>query len=231
MDRELNRASLFFRYIREEHEHHREVFERGKREMLESLKNVRVDPNAQPQHAPPPAQEQATAPENIDDQRSGALDSDLKKLYRRIVVETHPDKTDKMGLSQKEIEKRDKAYRRAAAASDKADGDTLIEIAVDLDIETGIDETKVAESLRRRAKVLEDEIHNIKKSVEWFWVHSPDDKKIEIIKEICRRNGWIYITDEQIAESVRRALGIHPGSRDEVMRKAREMAQKRRQIS
>ena len=231
MDRELNRASLFFRYIREENEHHRSVFERGKREMLESLKNVRVDPTAQPQAPAPPQQEAPGAPSDPGDQKSESLDADLKKLFRKIVVETHPDKTDKMGLSQKEIDKREKAYRRATAASVKADGDTLIEIAVDLDIEIGIDDLKIAESLRRRAKILEDEIHNIKNSVEWFWVQDSEDKKIEIIKEICRRNGWIYVTDDQIVESIRRVLGIHPGSREEVMRKAREMTQKRRQIS
>lgn len=231
MDRELNRASLFFRYIREENEHHREVFERGKKEMLESLKNVKADPNAQQQQSAPPPADPPKLPDNSGDQKSVALEADLKKLYRRIVVETHPDKTDKMGLSQKEIDKRDKAYRRATSASEKADGDTLIEIAVDLDIEIGIDESRVAESLRRRAKILEDEINNIKNSVEWFWVHSSEDKKIEIIKEICRRNGWIYVTDEQIAESIRRVLGIHPGSREEVMKRARAAAQKRRQIS
>lgn len=233
MEGELNRASLFFRYIREENEHHKQLFERGKREMLESLKHVRADPGATQQEqpkGPPPASPQADAG-NPPEPENQPLDADIKRLYRRIALETHPDKTDKMGLSQKEAEKRDKAYRRSAVAAAALDSDTLIEIAVDLEIDTGLDELRVAASLRRRAKVLEDEISGIKRSVEWFWIHAPDEKKVEIIKEICKRNGWLYVTESQIEDAVRRVVGVHPGSRDDVMRRAREMVQKRRQLN
>lgn len=233
MEGELNRASLFFRYIREENEHHKQLFERGKREMLESLKHVRADPGApQQEHprGPPPSSPQADAG-NPPEPENQPLDADIKRLYRRIALETHPDKTEKMGLSQKEAEKRDKAYKRSAVAAAALDSDTLIEIAVDLEIDTGLDELRVAASLRRRAKVLEDEISVIKRSVEWFWIHAPDEKKVEIIKEICKRNGWLYVTESQIEDAVRRVVGVHPGSRDEVMRRAREMVQKRRQLN
>ena len=238
MSGELNRASLFFRYIREENEHHRSLFESGKRQMLESLKQVRVDPMATPSdppaHQPPPPSVSAP-PETRDAQDDSApsqsLDADIRRLYRKIAVETHPDKTDRLGLSQKEVEKRNKAYKRATAAASKLDNDTLVEIAIDLEIDTGLDEELLADSLRRRAKILEDEITAIKGSVEWFWIHATDDRKIEIIKEICKRNGWVYVSDEQIEDAIRRVVGVHPGSREDVMRRARESLQKRRQIS
>lgn len=237
MEGELNRASLFFRYIREENEHHKSLFEKGKSEMLESLKNVRVDPSATA--APPPQQQSSGGapppppPPDVSEpeKKEADLDLDIKKIYRKIVMETHPDKTDKMSLSQKEKEKRERAYKRATAAAGSADGDTLIELAVDFEIETGLDEDRIASSLRRRSKILEDEINKIRSSVEWVWIHTTEERKVEIIKEICKRNGWLYVTDEQITESIRRVLGTHPGSKEDLMRRARASMQKRRQIS
>lgn len=232
MEGELNRASLFFRYIREENEHHKTLFEKGKREMLESLKHVRVDPSAAPanqtssSHVPPRSHPDSNRSEEDENK---TLDSDIRRIYRKIALETHPDKTEKLGLSLKEIEKRDKAYKKATAAAAALDSDTLIEIAVDLEIDTGLDEPLIAASLRRRAKVLEDEISSIKRTVEWFWIHAPDEKKIDIIKEICKRNGWIYVTDEQIENAVRFVVGAHPGSREDIRRRAREIVQKRQQ--
>jgi hypothetical protein len=234
MEGELSRASLFFRYIREENEHHKMLFERGKREMLESLRHVRPDPEAASKEAPQPTvrpDPKMPAAEDLDAAQKTSSDSDVKRLYRKIARETHPDKTDKMGLSQKESEKRSNAYKRATEAAASLDIDTLVEIAVDFEIDTGLDNLLIADSLRRRAKLLEDEISKIKSSVEWFWIHAADERKIEIIKEICKRNGWIYVTEDQITDAVRRALGVHPGSREEVMKRARESMQKRRQIS
>lgn len=234
MEGELSRASLFFRYIREENEHHKMLFERGKREMLESLKHVRPDPAAlQGDPAQESSRTSSKAPdvENVDSAQKSPIDADIRKLYRKIVQETHPDKTDKMSLTLKESEKRSNAYKRAAAAMASRDSDTLVEIAVDFEINTGLDDLMIAESLRRRSKILEDEISKIKSSVEWFWIHTTEERKIEIIKEICKRNGWIYITDDQIFDAVRRVAGEHPGSREDLMLRARESMQKRRQIS
>lgn len=229
MSSELQRATLFFKYIREEHTHHQEVLERGKSEMLSALKHVRVDPNAQrkppEQHVPPPP-----APEHPPEEEpsSSATPPELKKLYRKIVQETHPDKIAGMGLGQKEHEKRSSLYKRAVEAFRNVDEDVLIETALDLDIETGLDEERVASSLRKRATSLESAIKAIKGSVEWFWVHAPEEEKIRIIKEICTRNGWLYITDEQIAESVRYVVGMHPGTKDSVRERARQKMLERR---
>jgi hypothetical protein len=235
MSRELNRASLFFRYIREENDHHKSLFNRGRQEILESLRNVKVDPDAvvaeKPASHPPQPNNSPASQDETSAPKPPELSVDVKKVYRKIVQETHPDKTEKMGLPQKDLEKRVNAYKRATEAAGKADADTLVEIAVDLEIETGLDDLKIAESLFRRAKILEDEIQKIKGTTEWIWIHVAEDKKIEIIREICKRNGWIYVTDDQITESVKRVLGVHPGSRAEVMRRARSISQKRRQIS
>lgn len=212
--------------------------------MLSALKHVRVDPAqpAQPSSPPPPPpspvdvtpQDSNEAPpeKTAEDQKeSPAPDADLRKLYRKIVHETHPDKVAALGLGQKESERRIRLYKLATEASNKLNEDVLVEVALDLEIDTGLDEARIAKSLKNRADFFAKEISDIKSSVEWFWVNAPEDEKIRIIKEICNRNGWIYVTDDDIVECVRFATGVHPGSREEVMRRARERNQKRRRLA
>ena len=233
MSRELQRATLFFKYIREEHAHHIELLERGKQQLLEALKYVKVDPNAQPrqqnqqQSAPP--QQQPSEPEKTpvpDD-----VAADVKKLYKKIVQETHPDKLAQSDHGQKEREKRVKLYMDAVKAFQASDRDNLVEIALDLELDTGLEVEKIVASLLTRSKALEIQIQQVKGSVEWLWMHSDEAKRVEVIKELCRRNGWLYVTDEQIVESVRYASGMHPGTREDVRARARKMMQERRRIT
>lgn len=204
--------------------------------MLSALKHVRVDPSA-PQKPVSNNQESNTSKKDLlpdtneELKDTAASDADLRKLYRKIVHETHPDKIAISGLGQKEIDRRMGFYRLATEAANKQNEDILVEIALDLEIDTGLDEARIASSLRNRSQFFTKEINQIKDSVEWFWVHATEEAKIKVVKEICNRNGWLYVTDEDIVECVRFATGVHPGSREEVMRRARDRNQKRRKLS
>jgi hypothetical protein len=233
MSRELQRASLFFKYIREEHAHHIEILERGKQQLLEALKYVKADPNAQARQQ---NQQQSTPPQQRPDESEKPpvpddVAVDVKKLYKKIVQETHPDRLAQTDHSQKEREKRVKMYMDAVKAFQASDRDNLVEIALDLEIDTGLEVEKIVASLMTRSKTLELQIQQAKGTVEWLWVHSDEARRIEVIKELCRRNGWLYVTDEQIAESVRYVSGMHPGSKEDVRARARKMMQDRRRIT
>jgi hypothetical protein len=236
MSSDLHRASLFFRYSREEYSHHKDVFERGKIEMLSALKHVRVDPNspqkaASNEHEPKARNEDPVTDIGEELKDAAASDADLRKLYRRIVHETHPDKIAISGLGQKEIDRRMGFYKLATEAANKQNEDILVEVALDLEIDTGLDEARIANSLRNRSQFFTKEINQIKDSVEWFWVHATEEAKTKIIKEICNRNGWLYVTDEDIIKCVRFATGVHPGSREDIQRRARDSNQKRKKLS
>jgi len=232
MSRELQRASLFFKYIREEHAHHIEILECGKQQLLEALKYVKVDPNAQPRQQ---NQQQGTPPQQPSEPEKPPVPDDVavdvKKLYKKIVQETHPDKLAQSDHNQKEREKRIKMYMDAVKAFQASDRDNLVEIALDLELDTGLEAEKIVASLMTRSKTLELQIQQAKGTVEWLWVHSDEARRIEVIKELCRRNGWLYVTDEQIAESVRYVSGMHPGSKEDVRSRARKMMQDRRRIT
>ena len=230
MKNDLQRASLYFRFIREEHEHHHEIFLKGQQELLEALSRVRVDPSAPAKNqqqqnqnsnqAPPPAE-----PELPD------LSTDLKKIYRKIVTDTHPDKLVNAKISEKEHSKKNEAYIKATVAFNKKDEDALIEIAVDLELEIDLPDEQIAKSLRSRGGKLEEQIAKIKSSPEWYWAHSDENRRVEILKEICNRNGGILVSDEAIIETLRYVAGMHPGSKDSVRERARKTMQERHRIA
>ena len=228
MSSDLQRASLYFRFIREEHEHHHEIFLKGQKELLEALSRVRVDPTVPPKQQQQSGKQTAQpAPEpDLQD-----LSPDLKKIYRKIVTETHPDKLINAQISVKERNKKNEAYIKATSAFDKKDEDALIEVAVDLEIDVDLPDERIAKSLRSRGKKLEDQIVKIKGSPEWFWAHSDENRRVQILKEICDRNGWILVSDEVIIETIRYVAGMHPGSKDDVRERARKAMQERRRIT
>lgn len=155
----------------------------------------------------------------------------MKKIYRKIVTDTHPDKLVNAKISEKEHSKKNEAYIKATVAFNKKDEDALIEIAVDLELEIDLPDEQIAKSLRSRGGKLEDQIAKIKSSPEWYWAHSDENRRLQIIKEICQRNGWILVTDEQIIESIRYVAGMHPGTRDDVRERARKAMQERHRIT
>jgi len=230
MSTELQRASLYFRFIREEHEHHQTIFAKGQKEMLEALARVRVDPNAPPrQQANQQAQPRSADPAPKDELAD--LSAEIKKIYRKIVVDTHPDKLINVQISEKERAKKNEAYIKAIEAFEKKDEDVLIEVAVDLELEIDLPDEKIAKSLRSRGKKLEDLIAKIKSSPEWYWAHADEQRRLAIIKEICQRNGWLYVADDIIMEAIRYVAGMHPGSKEDVRARARKMVQERRRIT
>jgi len=230
MRNDLHRASLYFRFIREEHEHHHEIFLKGQRELLEALSRVRVDPTAPVNNQQQQNQNSNQAPPAAEPELPD-LSADLKKIYRKIVTDTHPDKLVNAKISEKEHSKKNEAYIRATVAFNKKDEDALIEIAVDLELEIDLPDEQIAKSLRSRGGKLEDQIAKIKSSPEWYWAHSDENRRLQIIKEICQRNGWILVTDEQIIESIRYVAGMHPGTKDDVRERARKAMQERHRIT
>jgi hypothetical protein len=230
MRNDLHRASLYFRFIREEHEHHHEIFLKGQRELLESLSRVRVDPTAPVKNQQQQNQNSNQAPPAAEPELPD-LSTDLKKIYRKIVTDTHPDKLVNAKISEKEHSKKNEAYIRATVAFNKKDEDALIEIAVDLELEIDLPDVQIAKSLRSRGGKLEDQIAKIKSSPEWYWAHSDENRRLQIIKEICQRNGWILVTDEQIIESIRYVAGMHPGTKVDVRERARKAMQERHRIT
>ena len=97
-------------------------------------------------------------------------DKDLRKLFKKIALKTHPDKL--LNMDEDEAEHRTELYKDATAAAEGGDGMALLEIAYELGIKVKIDPEKETEWLNRKIEMLKQNISEMKSTAEWIWSHS-----------------------------------------------------------
>jgi len=134
-----------------------------------------------------------------------------KKIYKKIVVITHPDKT--IGIQSTSLKEQLTAqYRIAQNAYNKECYSDLIMVAFDLnvDIPEGVVNKELINSLNNK----KNKVLDIKQKLGWQWYHVPEDKKDLELKKILMRYGFIF-SDEQVEEAVnskyiKRKTGTRP---------------------
>jgi hypothetical protein len=78
----------------------------------------------------------------------------IKKLYRKIASETHPDKLIASGFSQAQVERREGMFKKAKEAYERENWYTLYSIAIDLGISPGdIDEKQISWITNRKKEL------------------------------------------------------------------------------
>ena len=109
--------------------------------------------------------------------------SEVKKVYRRIVTRTHPDKLEK--LPNNTIKKKlIKQYKEAVNKYRDNDMVGLFDIADELDIKLPeIDESYIIR-MEEEIMSLKDKIQIYQKSNAWIWYHSTGENAEEILKQI-----------------------------------------------
>ena len=97
-------------------------------------------------------------------------DRDLRKLFQKIALKTHPDKlTDE---EDERVEYLTELYKDAASAAEVGDGMALLEIAYELDIKVKVEPEKEVQWLNKKIEMLNDSIQDMKNTAEWIWGHS-----------------------------------------------------------
>mgnify|MGYP003138295934 CR=1 FL=1 len=135
-----------------------------------------------------------------------------KKLYRKIVIITHPDKTS--GIDSKYLkENLAKQYRIAQNAYDNEVYSDLVMVAFDLNIpfpDGVVSEEVTPDCERRRNKV-----ESTKKLIGWQWFHIPENQRDAELKKILSHYGFKF-TEEKVKDVVRRKyVKRKPGTRPE----------------
>jgi hypothetical protein len=134
-----------------------------------------------------------------------------KKIYKKIVVITHPDKT--IGIQSASLkEQLTEQYRIAQNAYNKECYSDLIMVAFDLNVI--IPEGVVSKELINPMNDKKKKVLDIKQKIGWQWYHVPEDKKDLELKKILMRYGFIF-SDEQVEEAVnskyiKRKTGTRP---------------------
>jgi len=121
-------------------------------------------------------------------------DRDLRKLFQKIALKTHPDKL--LDCDEEEAEHLTELYKEAAAAADVGDGMALLEIAYELGIKVKIDPEKEVEWLNRKIQMLKQQVAEMKNTAEWIWGHSDGEERDKVEQMIKTQLGF-EIKDSQ----------------------------------
>lgn len=95
----------------------------------------------------------------------------LKKIYKRLSLKTHPDKTKDKG----------DYFKKINVAHKKKDIIILVRIAKELNIDISdivVDQSNtIISTFDKNIQTLEKEIHDLKHTVAWHWAHASEEEK------------------------------------------------------
>lgn len=106
----------------------------------------------------------------------------VRKLFKAIALETHPDKL--YGKDPKEISDKEELYKKAARAVRRNDEHELLEIAVALSITDILDDTEIFLLLDKSMMNIKNKVSQMKNSIFWIWYHSVGKAREKLEKQI-----------------------------------------------
>jgi hypothetical protein len=118
-----------------------------------------------------------------DDDKSGVI----KKLYRKIASETHPDKLVASGFSQREVERKEQIFMKAKEAYERENWYMIYSIAIDLGISPGDIDEKHIDWIEEDVKLTMGRISRIGQLFVWVWYTSPDEQKEKVMDQYFKQ--------------------------------------------
>lgn len=123
---------------------------------------------------------------NIENKRKLAgpeIKQDCKKLYKKLVAKTHPDKNTKRSDETKERKLED--YKKIQEANQEYDWLTLYDLALKYDIEVPDGDEETIEWIEATAEKNKRIIERIKTTYEWKYSDVDDQKKESLMTKYC----------------------------------------------
>lgn len=196
-------------YLKASVEEAEEIIQVAKREFEGEIRHLQAELNV---HDPaldeghrPPAQDNTTpgptSEEGVDEEQTtdapGDEDKDekpsrhvpawAKKLYRKVTLQTHPDRL--IDAPEEERIKKTKVYTRVTEAYAREDYSILVLEALDLGL--SLPETEeVVNILKGKCTKLKSELKEMKDSLYWIWYHSDENIRRDILKRFVAARGW-----------------------------------------
>lgn len=108
------------------------------------------------------------------------INSNFKSLYRKIAIQTHPDKG---GQVEDNIDK----YQQATDAKKERQIDKLVSIAKDLKIDLSELKYQDISLIEKSLKKTENKILQIRQTLIWHWFFSNKKKRTEIVSKFIHK--------------------------------------------
>jgi len=141
----------------------------------------------------------------------------LKKIYRKIVASTHPDKFTNFPVEALK-EKYLNIYRKTVLAWDSGKDDLILLSAYETDI--WVDNPKALPILKLGNKQKNMRLQEIKKLLAYQWHHIPEKDKSKTLENYLKKLGYEF-TPEEIKKVVNLARKRKVGNRPKNFRKSK----------
>jgi len=182
-EKKFTLLSVRVKYLKEEHRVTTEIFNDASRsfsgEFLLKIKHSGSAPS--PASNQEVAGKDSSAPPDNDSSIDHTKDDDLKKIYRKIATDSHPDKT----IDKSDFEKKYKAqlFEKARQSYEEGDYCTLSELAKELGFEPPRPTKKHVKMAKSTIVKLEKDIKKMKNTYAWVWYNEEVKEKKDTIME------------------------------------------------
>ena len=135
-----------------------------------------------------------------------------KKLFREVVMMTHPDKTCFVPVESVR-EKFSKYYNLAVESYNCESYEDLVFVGADIGID--IDPQIVEENISPKLKYVNDETEKLKRTIAYQWAHIENVDKVELLKNYLQSLGYVFDKKEvkEVIEKfkrIKRKKGTRP---------------------
>jgi hypothetical protein len=189
--RKWKSLTLKVEHLRLEIEDREEVMDDITKQFMDELSQV-ADGTEEPPAPPTPPQPTVimedrtegdpTSQPDLPTREDPEIPDEIKALWKKIAVATHPDKT---GGDPEKSE----LYRRAASAMADGSIDEIVAVAVELGMDLPEASTAAVTRLEKVAGDLEGRLKNIENSVLWQWASAPQKKRDVILATYMKSKG------------------------------------------
>ena len=123
-----------------------------------------------------------------------------KKLYKKIVMITHPDRIS----SEERRQTLERLFLRASEAAQSGDYEDLIAIALEFDLEAGLDDASLRPVLKTQIGKVKEKIREIETEVPWVWGESfgVHDIRCRILRPVLAQRK-ILLTDDEVLTAIK----------------------------
>jgi len=175
LSRQFKKLKHYLTYLNMEHDEMFDVFKHAKETFISKMFAYCSENKLTPPFKQEAAQQNKK--EKVDKQKN-------KELYREIVKQTHPDKT--QNLSEEEIESRAELYQEATDGKMSGDFNKLLKVALELDIEiTNINE-ELIQTLEEAISKMEKKITSIEKDIMYKWYYCNPKQQESIFNQLAK---------------------------------------------
>jgi len=120
-----------------------------------------------------------------------------KRLFKKIALMTHPDRVNDELMK----EKLQQVFLRASKAVDEGAMDDLIGVALELNLDAGIEDEQLIPMLEGKIKKTKQEITQVESSIEWVWgeAYGLSEIRVNILLSIMKKEGFLLSKDDAVA--------------------------------